>query len=256
MNNTLQIQKRFKPLFTRINNTGGRSHGQIVVSHRGSLNKRLYRFVDYKRVIFPNSTALVVREQYNHKPRNHLALICFSQGIFTNIILPSNVKAGDFVQNYTINPKVSGDSAPLKHLPSGGLLHNLSLRPLGSGSLIRSSGCSAILVRKDFNHALLKLKSGELRYFNTYNTATLGSVGDESNFLRDHKKAGITRYLGKRPRVRPSAMNPVDHPMGGRTKGGCQPMNPKGRVTANTSTKKYYNVHTAITRRQLKFRKI
>jgi large subunit ribosomal protein L2 len=255
MTATIQLQKRFKPLLTRINNKAGRSHGRITVRHRGFLSTRLYRFVDYKRIVFPNSTGLVLREQYNHRPRNHLALICFSQGIFTNIILPSKVKAGDFIQNYTSIPKKSGDSAPIMYLPSGGLIHNLSTRPRGSGIMIRSSGCSAILVRKDINLALLKLKSGELRYFETYNTATLGSVGDESNFLMDHKKAGMTRHLGKRPRVRPSAMNPVDHPMGGRTRGGFQPTNPKGRITAHTSTKRYYDIHTGITQRQLKFKK-
>lgn len=100
---------------------------------------------------------------------------------------------------------------------------------------------------------MLKLKSGELRYFNAANTATLGSIGDETNFLRDHQKAGTTRHLGKRPIVRASAMNPVDHPMGGRTKGGTQPLSPEGRLLTNKSTKQYHSPYIIRSKRSLKF---
>lgn len=244
---------KFKPLQFRIKSKAGRSHGRIVVKNRSLLNKRLYRFIDYKRVILPQSRALILREYYVSISRR-IALISFTQGVFTHIILPSKINS--VVYNYTESPSNPGDSAQLQYLTSGSLIHNISLRPMGTGKFIRSAGCSAILVRKDKFVSLLKLKSGELRYFNNFNTATLGSVGNETHFLRDLKKAGTNRYLGKRPRVRPSAMNPVDHPMGGRTKGGCQPMNPHGVINKNRSTKRYYPLSIFITKRQLKFRRV
>jgi len=111
------------------------------------------------------------------------------------------------------------------------------------------------LVRKDYNHCLLKLKSGELRYFSSSAQATLGTVGKEDHFLKHLGKAGVTRRLGRRPRTRPSSMNPVDHPMGGRTRGGCQPMNSKGINMTNRTTKKYYHPAILFTKRQLKFKK-
>lgn len=255
MTSPIKLDKRFKQLTKRISNISGRSQGQIVVRHRNGFNKRLYRFIDLKRLLLPNSLGLILRHQYNPKPHNHLALVCFAHGLFTHIILPSKVQAGDLVQNYTNTPRHAGDSAPLAYLPAGGLIHNLSLRPLGSGRLIRSSGCSAILVRRDAIVSLVKLKSGELRYFNSSNTGTLGSIGDETHFLRDHKKAGTIRYLGRRPIVRASAMNPVDHPMGGRTKGGTQPLSPQGRLLFHRSTKYHHSPYIIQTQRSLKFKK-
>lgn len=159
------------------------------------------------------------------------------------------------MQNYTVSPVNNGDSCKILNFPSGVLIHNISLHPKGTGQLIRSAGCSSILVRKEYDHSLLKLKSGELRYFDSAVTASLGTVAGEEHFLKHHIKAGVTRRLGKRPRTRPSAMNPVDHPMGGRTKGGSQPVTFKGILNFNRSTKKVYHPSILYTKRQMKFKR-
>jgi len=255
MKNIILSQKRFKPLIKRIRNTGGRSRGVITAPNRGNLCTRLYRFVDYKRTIFPGMSGLILRTEYNPEPRNHICLVCFPQGMFTNIIIPGKILVGDFVKNYTRSPSRPGDSCKIRYCYPGSIIHNIGLRPFTYGSLIRSSGCSAILVRKTNTRALVKLKSRELRYFDLAVTVTLGSIGDESNFLKKLGRAGTKRHRGKRPRVRPSAMNPVDHPMGGRTRGGSQPVNRKGIISTGRPTKRYDQSNILYTKRQMKYRR-
>jgi len=166
---------------------------------------------------------------------------------------------GDIIKNLagdTSNkPKAIGDAAPLANFGSGVLVHNVGLYPKSIGQLTRAAGCFTILVRKETDHVLLKLKSGELRYMDSSVTGTLGAVACETRFLRNYKKAGVMRHLGQRPRTRPSAMNPVDHPMGGRTRGGFQPCNPKGVIMTHRSTKKRYHPAILLTKRQLKFKR-
>lgn len=246
---------KFKALVTRIKNKAGRSYGQIVSPRRGSFCRHIYRFVDFKRIIFPEESGLVIRLEYDPNRSAPIALICFPSGLFINILAPSKLKEGDIIRNLTTTPLNMGDSATLVNLPTGSLLFNIGLTHKNIGKFMRSAGCSGILVKKDFDHSLLKLKSGELRYFNSSVTATLGTVGSEDHFLKHHIKAGTVRRLGRRPRTRPSAMNPVDHPMGGRTKGGSQPVTAKGILNFNRSTKKFYHPAILYTKRQMKFKR-
>lgn len=250
-----KLIKTIKPLLYGLKNKGGRSFGYITAPRRKSLCKRTYRFLDFKRVICPKEAALVLSSIYDPSRSSAIALICFPYGIITKILLPSKVKQGDFVQNCSFKPRNLGDSSALRQFASGVLLHNISLNPKGIGQLTRSAGCSTYLVIREHNTSLLKLKSGEMRYFNSSVTATLGVVGNENHFLRDLKKAGNTRLLGKRSRTRPSSMNPVDHPMGGRTRGGFQPTNAKGIITLNRPTKKIRHAGILYTKRQMKFRR-
>jgi len=253
MSKKIEIQK-IKHLTSRLTTISGRSKGKIVVRHRGGFNKRIYRFVDYKRLIPVNCSAILVRTFYSPKPKNHISLICFSLGIFSNIIFPNKIEVGAIVQNYVNNPINLGDSGPLRNIPSGSIVHNISLRPFGNGVITRASGCSSVLVRTDKNASLVKLKSGELRLFNISNTGTIGSIGDDTHFLKDLRKAGNARHIGLRPRVRAYAMNPVDHPMGGRTKGGTQPLSPQGRLLKHRSTKNYFHKSILQTKRSIKFK--
>jgi len=245
----IKDNKRLVTLTQRIKSKAGRSNGRIVCPRRGNFNKRIYRFIDFKRIIFPQEQGLILLSQHDPIRFANIALVCYPVGLFTYILQPAKTAAGDFITNHSIKPTHMGDSASLVNFPSGVLLHNINAK------IARSAGCSAILVRKDYDQALLKLKSGELRFFNLSTVASLGNVSNENHFLRDYKKAGVMRYLGKRPRTRPSSMNPVDHPMGGRTRGGKQPTNKKGVITLNRTTKKHRHASILYTKRQLKLLK-
>ena len=144
--------------------------------------------------------------------------MCYPFGLLQYILLPSGVTVGSELKNFGNN---NGDSMKLKDLKGGSIISNLGLYNFGCGKLVRSAGTSAILVRNYNNFSLVKLKSGELRLFNDNIMCVKGSNSNGEFFLRDLKKAGTKRKLtGFRPRNRALARNPVDHPMGGRTKGG------------------------------------
>jgi large subunit ribosomal protein L2 len=245
----IKVTSRIASLTQNIKNKGGRSNGRIVCPRRGNFNKRIYRFIDFKRIIFPKEHGIILLSQHDPMRFANIALICYPTGLFSYILQPAKVNLGDIVINNCDKPNHNGDSASLAKFPSGILLHNINAK------ISRSAGCSAILIRKDHDQALIKLKSGELRFFNLSSIASMGSVCNENHFLRNLKKAGTSRYLGKRPRIRPSSMNPVDHPMGGRTRGGKQPTNKKGIITLNRSTKTHRQTSILFTKRQLKLLK-
>jgi len=246
---------KIKALTSRIKYKAGRSYGAIVSPRRGSFCRSILRFIDFKRIIFPKQYGLILKLGYDPMRSAPIALICYPSGLLLNILAPIKMREGNVIQNLSLNPRTNGDSSYLRNIPSGSIIHNVSLYPKGLGQLTRSAGCSTILVRKEHNHALLKLKSGELRFFHTSVVATMGAVGGETHFVTNLVKAGVNRLLGKRPRTRPSAMNPVDHPMGGRTRGGWQPTNPKGLITTHRPTKNFNHPAILYTAREMKFRR-
>lgn len=240
------VQSRIKALITPLKNRGGRIKGQIITPRRGNYSRRLYRYIDFKRIILPEHKGLVLRFIYDPNRSANICVLCFPIGVLAYILQPAKLTIGDIVINNTEIPLNFGDSSSLQKIPSGRIIHNIR------GKFTRSAGCSTILIRKDIDQALIKLKSGELRFFNTSVLASLGSVGNENHFLRNYTYAGVIRRLGRRPRVRPSAMNPVDHPMGGRTRGGVQPTNIKGIITTHRKTVKVHHPYILYTKRQLK----
>ncbi len=250
----MRDNKEYKKLTSGLENKGGRSHGKITIKSRGSYNQRRLRFIDYKRIIFAGENAIVYMEHRNKKKYAHVGIMHYREGIFTYILLPSKIQTNSFIKNLSEDPRHIGDSAMLSKIADGSLIHNISLSPRTNGQFIRGAGCSSILVRKEDEHVLVKLKSGELRFFHKENTGSLGVLSNEDFFVTKLKKAGANRYLGKRPRTRPSAMNPVDHPMGGRTRGGFQPTNEKGVSLTHKSTKKWYNPNILLTKRRSKFK--
>lgn len=244
-------KSELKELKFRLKSKGGRSLGKIVAPRRAELERRIYRGIDFRRLILPQQRAVYIKLQYDANRSARLAFICYPIGLICLILKPTKLNLGEYVTN-NVNPKYDifyGDSALLKNFSSGVLVYNID------GKYIRSAGCSAILVRKDIEYVLLKLKSGELRYFNINLIATSGTVSNENHFLKDYRKAGTKRHLGFRPRTRPASMNPVDHPMGGRTRGGSFPKNFKGIITLNRPTVKKHNMHILYTKRQLKLLK-
>jgi len=245
--NRVKLHKmRIKALSLPLRNKGGRSHGLIITPRRGNYTKRIYRRVDFNRNILPGHKAMTMCFSYDSIRSANICLVCYSMGIIAQILQPCKLGIGDLITNDTLTPTTYGDSASLLNIPSGRLIHNIH------GKFIRSAGCSAILVRKDEDQALIKLKSGELRYFDISVLATLGTISNENHFLRNYKSAGAMRFQGFRPRTRPSSMNPVDHPMGGRTRGGAQPVNIKGRITLHRKTVKRRPPYILYTKRQLK----
>ena len=246
LNRVFKIHSRIKPLTERLQSKGGRSSGLIITPRRGDYSRRLYRYTDFRRTILPSKRGIILKILYDPNRTANLCLLCYPIGVFAYILQSAKLEKGDIVTNMTNDPSCYGDSTSLGTFLPGMLIHNLA------GKFARSAGCSTIIVRKDHDQALLKLKSGELRFFHTSLIASLGAVGNEDHFLHNYKHAGTMRRLGVRPRTRPSSMNPVDHPLGGRTRGGAQPVNVKGILTTNRRT--VFRHHNAIlyTKRQLK----
>lgn len=178
--------------------------------------------------------------------------MCYPFGLLQYILLPNGVKVGSELKNFGKN---NGDSMKLKALKGGSIVSNLGLYNFGCGKFIRSAGTSAILVRNYSSFSLVKLKSGELRLFNDNVMCVKGSNSNSEFFLRDLKKAGTARKLYNiRSRNRALARNPVDHPMGGRTKGGVS-KTPKGKNSKWASTINYNKItkYRILTKRKSKF---
>jgi large subunit ribosomal protein L2 len=219
--------------------SGGRnSTGRMTVRHRGGGHKRLYRIVDFKRNK-EGVPARVAAIEYDPNRSARLALLHYLDGDKRYILAPVGLKVGDPVvagPDADIKP---GNSLPLASIPLGTLVHNVELRPGRGGQLARGAGTSIQLMAKEGKDALLKMPSGELRRVKNTCRATVGQVGNTDQVNVTIGKAGRSRWLGKRPRVRGVAMNPVDHPHGGgegKSKGN-HPQSPWGQPTKGYRTR-------------------
>lgn len=234
-------------LITGKSATGGRNRGTISTPRRKSLVAKKYRFLDFKRNVCKNQALELLKKEIKDPNRTaNLSLIYLKHGYFTKILASQYTKKQKVVKNYEIpkNPKETGYSAKIITIPLGTILHNLEMLPERGGKLIRAAGTSAVLLKIVAEKCLIKLNSGEHRYLSNQILACFGAVGNHEHFLNKLKKAGDTRLRGRKSRVRPSAMNPVDHPMGGRTKGGCAPQSKTGKLSHGPSTlgKKSHNL--------------
>jgi large subunit ribosomal protein L2 len=208
-----QIYKPIKRLTKGKISTGGRNcHGHITTFHRGGGHKRLYRIVDFKRNKIEEWK--VIDLQYDPSRTGKLALILSKNGILSYILAAEGLKPGDIIKSGLdgIDP-IIGNSLPLKNIPIGTKIFNIELIPGKGGQLIRSGGCSGILIGHEMGKTLIRLASGQSIYLNNKNIATIGEVGmfPKSKLI----KAGQMRWRGRRPIVRGVAMNPIDHPHGG-----------------------------------------
>jgi large subunit ribosomal protein L2 len=207
--------------------TGGRNvYGRITSRRRGGGHKRLYRIIDFKRVDRLDQPAKVIALEYDPNRTAHLALLEYPDAEKRYIIAPLGLKVGDTIvasDRATTNDFLVGNNFPLSLIPPSTKLHCVELIPGRGAQLGRSAGTSIELVAVDENKAQLKLPSGELRLVNANCRATIGEVGNGDHGNQSLGKAGRNRWLGKRPRSRGVAMNPVDHPNGGgqgKSKGG------------------------------------
>lgn len=228
-----------KQLSIGLKKTGGRNHtGHITAYHRGGGHKRKYRLIDWERNL-QNLVAKVIRLEYDPNRSAKIALVCYTNGILSYILAPDGLKINDKVVSGFSVPTTVGNTLPLMNIPVGSFIHNIELIPGKGGQLVRSAGTSAQIIKKtENNYILVRLNSSEERLFHGYCRATIGTVSNLDHKLKKLKKAGQARWLNRRPTVRGVAMNPVDHPHGGRTNGGRPSVTPWGKLTKGLKTRK------------------
>lgn len=221
---------------------GRNAYGRITSRRRGGGHKKLYRIIDFKRdkIDIP---AKIQSIQYDPNRSANIALLAYADGEKRYILAPNGLGVGDTVINTNgpVEEYNAGISMPLRHIPPATSIHAVEMQ-IGKGAQIaRSAGNSAQLISVEGDRATLKMPSGEIRIINSNCRATIGEVGNKTHNSRKLGKAGRNRWLGKRPRVRGVAMNPVDHPMGGgegRTSGGGHPMSPWGQLSKGFPTRR------------------
>jgi large subunit ribosomal protein L2 len=216
--------------------------GRISVRRRGGGHKRKLRRIDFLRDKTGRDKAgiegKVAALEYDPNRSANIALIVYRDGEKRYILAPKGLKKGDVVKSGMGIAPALGNTMPLEDIPLGTAVHNVELTKGRGGQLARSAGASAIVAAKEGNYVTLKLPSGEMRMVFKKCCATIGVVGNEEHMNKTLGKAGRARWLGRRPKVRGEAMNPVDHPLGGRTKGGRHPVSPTGVPAKGYKTRK------------------
>ena len=205
-----------KSLLSPKKRTNGRNNnGHITCRHRGGGHKRFYRIIDFKRDKL-DIQATVASIEYDPNRSSFIALLNYRDGEKRYIIAPEGMKAGDVVVSSDTNPMFTvGCCSQLKMMPIGSVVHNIEMRPKSGAKLVRSAGLSAQLMGRNNGFATLRMPSGEMRLVSEECRATFGVVSNAEHNVRDEGKAGRKRWMGIRPTVRGTAMNPVDHPHGG-----------------------------------------
>jgi large subunit ribosomal protein L2 len=244
-----------KTLTEGVNKSGGRNNnGRITSRRRGGGHKRLYRVVDFKRTKFDIS-ATVQRIEYDPNRSAFIALLKYDDGVEAYIIAPQRLQEGDKVISSNRADIKPGNAMPMENMPVGTIIHNVEMKPGRGGQMARAAGTYVQLIGKDSGYAQLRLTSGELRMVPAKCLATVGAVSNSDNKNTNMSKAGRSRWLGKRPKVRGVAMNPVDHPHGGgegRTSGGRHPVSPWGKPTKGARTRRKKKSDDFIMRRRRK----
>lgn len=231
-----------KSLTVSLKSKAGRNaNGRITVRHQGGGHKRLYRVIDFKR-IKDDVPARVAAIEYDPNRSANIALLHYADGAKAYIIAPHNLKVGDTVESGQNADIKTGNSLRLKDIPVGSLIHNIEMRPGKGGQLVRSAGTVAQLMAKEGSYAHVRLPSGEVRLVHINCRATLGQVGNLDYENVTIGKAGRSRWMGIRPSVRGSVMNPTDHPHGGGEGrapiGRKYPVSPWGKIAIGGKTRK------------------
>jgi len=218
-----------KSLVESLPKSGGRdNHGHIAMRRIGGGHKRQYRVIDFKRNK-PGMPAVVEHIEYDPNRSARIALVRYQDGETRYILHPKGLSVGDTVISGPGSDTRIGNAVPLREMPLGTDVHNIELKPGKGGQMARSAGMSAQVVAKEGEYVTLRLGSSEVRQIHGTCMATVGIVGNAEHELLSHGKAGKSRWLGKRPKVRGEVMNPVDHPHGGRTRGGRNVVSPWGK---------------------------
>jgi large subunit ribosomal protein L2 len=227
-----------KALLGHITSTGGRnSDGRRTTRYRGGGHKRRYRFIDFKRDAA--GVATVESIQYDPNRTAFIALVVYENGDRNYILAPKGLKVGDKVESGKGAAPENGNCLFFSEIPLGAFIHNIELRPGGGGALVRSAGTSGLMMGREERYAVVRMPSGEVRRILLTCRATIGTLSNPDHNLEIMGKAGRNRWKGWRPRNRPVAMNPVDHPMGGgegRASGG-HPRSRKGIPSKGLKTR-------------------
>ena len=242
-----------RALTTALKKAGGRNNlGRITMRHRGGGMKRLYRIIDFKRDKIGVSGKVAAIE-YDPNRSARIPLIHYLDGEKRYILAPADLSVGDMVVAGPESDIKPGNALKLKDMPVGTVVHNIELEPGCGGKAVRSAGTSAQLMAKEGKYAYIRMPSGELRLVLNECMATVGQVGNVEHENISLGKAGKTRLLGRRPKVRGVVMNPVDHPLGGgegRSKSHKHPVSPWGTLAKGYRTRKNKPSDRLIVRRR------
>ena len=222
-------------------NKGRNNRGVITIRHRGGGHKRRYRLIDFKRNKY-GIQGTVASIEYDPYRNARIALIHYLDGEKRYILHPKNLKVGDTIISGSGSPLSIGNTLPLEEIPLGSSIHNIELTTNRGGQIVRAGGTSAKILAKEGDYITLRLPSKEIRLIRKECFATLGEVSNNDAFLVQSGKAGRTRWLGKRPTVRGSVMNPCDHPHGGGEGrapiGRTRPLTPWGKPALGIKTRR------------------
>lgn len=253
-------KKAEKSLCETLKKSGGRNlTGRVTSRHRGGGHKRKYRIIDFRRNK-PDMPAKVVSIEYDPNRSARIALLQYEDGEKRYIIAPLELNVGEIVSNGQKVEIKTGNTMPIRNIPPGIPIHNIELVKGKGGQIARSAGSQAIIMAKEDKYAHVKLPSGEVRLIALDCCATVGQVGNVTHEQISIGKAGRSRWLGRRPKVRGVAMNPVDHPMGGgegKSSGGRHPCSPWGMPSKGFKTRKKKKLSNKfiVKRREIKHKK-
>jgi len=243
----------YAPLLEKQSKKSGRNNnGHITMRHQGGGHKQHYRIVDFRRNK-DGIGAKVERLEYDPNRSAHLALLLYADGERRYVIASRGVTVGTQLMSGAEAPIKPGNCLPLRNIPVGTTVHCVEMMPGKGAQMARSAGAAVQLLAREGEYAQLRLRSGEIRKVHVNCRATIGEVGNEEHSLRSIGKAGANRWRGIRPTVRAIAMNPVDHPMGGRTNGGGgrhHPVSPWGTPAKGYKTRKSKRTDSMIVRRR------
>jgi large subunit ribosomal protein L2 len=232
--------------------SGRNNNGHITIRHKGGGHKQHYRIVDFKRNK-DGVPAKVERLEYDPNRSANIALLLYADGERRYIIAPRGLAVGSQLMSGSEASIKPGNTLPLRNIPVGTTIHCIEMQPGKGAQMARSAGAGVQLLAREGSYAQVRLRSGEIRKVHVDCRATVGEVGNEEHSLRSIGKAGATRWRGIRPTVRAIAMNPVDHPMGGRTNGGGgwhHPVSPWGTPAKGYKTRKNKRTDSMIIRRR------
>ena len=241
----ITTDKPEKSLLAPLKKRAGRNNqGRITVRHQGGGHKRMYRIIDFKRNK-DGVPAKVATIEYDPNRTCYIALLHYRDGEKRYILAPVGLKVGDMVESGPAADIKVGNALPLANIPVGSIVHNIEMKPLKGGQMVRSAGASAQLMAKENNYASLRLPSGEVRKVLMACKATLGQLSNPENEIINIGKAGRSRWMNIRPGNRGVVMNPVDHPHGGgegrSPVGRKRPVTPWGKSAIGGNTRKKKN---------------
>ena len=231
-----------KSLIRKNHRSKGRNNrGVITIRHRGGGHKRRYRIIDFNRNKYEIS-GIIASIEYDPNRNARIALVHYNDGEKRYILHPKGLAVGNTISSGSGSALTVGNSLPLEEIPLGTSIHNIELIPTKGGQLVRAAGTSAKILAKEGNYVTLRLPSKEIRLLRKECFATIGEISNNDAFLIQSGKAGRTRWLGKRPTVRGSVMNPCDHPHGGGEGrapiGRTRPLTPWGKPALGIKTRK------------------